>query len=120
MIIEITPKEAMAIDLVCKNDDISEGLFLQIGQIILSGEPMRVSLSESDLWKIRESVPYAHMIDREPVGMTLKQKVYECLLNMDTEREIGIPVASTEEPSFDKKGLVQGQSPEHNRLKGGS
>lgn len=119
MIIEITPKEAMAIDLLCKNDDISEGLFLQIGQIILSGEPMRVSLTERDLWNLRQSVPYAHMIDREPVGMSLKQKIYECLVNMDTQREIGIPVSSTEEPRLDKKGLVQGQSVNHDRSKGG-
>jgi hypothetical protein len=119
VIIEITPKEAMAIDLLCRNEDLSPKLFLQIGQIILRGEPMKVSVSEQDLWRIREAVPYAQMIDKEPVGLTLKCKVYECLLNMDLEREIGIPVGSTEEPRFDKEGLTGSGSPNHDSLNRG-
>lgn len=118
MIIEITPDEAMAIDSLCKNEDLSQELFLQIGQIILSGEPRRVAVSERDLWRIREAVPYAHMIGKEPVGLTLKQKVYECLLNMDLERELGLPVGTMEEPRFDKEGLVEGKPPECDTLKG--
>ena len=118
MIIEITPTESMAIDQLCKNEDLSHDLFLQIGQIILSGEPMKVTVSEQDLWRIREAVPYAHTIGKEPVGLTLKQKVYECLLNMDMERELGISVGTTEEPRFDKKGLVEGKPPDCDALKG--
>lgn len=118
MVIEITPDEAMAIDSLCKNEDISQELFLQIGQIILSGEPMKVAVSERDLWRIREAVPYAHMIGKEPVGLTLKQKIYQCLLNMDMERELGIPMSDVEEPRFDKQGLVQGKPPDGDRWKG--
>jgi len=116
--IEITPDEAMAIDSLCKNEAISQDVFLQIGEIILSGEPMKVAISEQDLWRIREAVPYAHMIGKEPVGLTLKKKVYECLLNMDMERELGIPVGTMEKPGFDKKGLVEGKPPDCDRLKG--
>lgn len=116
--IEITPDEAMAIDLLCKNVTISQDVFLQIGEIILSGAPMKVAVSEQDLWRIREAVPYSHMIGKEPVGLTLKKKVYECLLNMDIERELGIPVSTVDEPHFDKKGLVEGKPPERDGLKG--
>ena len=111
--IEITPNEAIAIDHLCKNEHFPMELFLQMGQIILSGEPTRVSISEGDLWKIRETVPYAYMIGKEPVGLTLKHKVYKCLLDMDLEREIGIPVSSTEEPRFNKEGLVEWKSPDY-------
>jgi len=118
MFIEITPDEAMAIDSLCKNEDLSQDLFLQIGQIMLSSEPMKIIVSERDLWRIRETVPYAHMIGKEPVGLTLKHKVYECLLNMDMERELGISVGTTEEPRFDRKGLVEGKPPDCDTLKG--
>jgi hypothetical protein len=79
---------------------------------------MRVAVSEQDRWRIREAVPYAHMIGKEPVGLTLKRKVYECLLNMDVERELGIPVSTVEEPYFNKEGLVEGKHPDYDRLKG--
>ena len=118
MFIEITPTEAMAIDQLCKNEDLSHDLFLQIGQIMLSGEPMKVSVSEQDLWRVREAIPYAHMIGKEPVGLTLKHKVYECLLNMDIERELGISVGTIEGPHPDKKGLVEGKPPDCDSLKG--
>lgn len=118
MIIEITPTEAIAIDQLCKNEELSQDLFLQIGQIMLSGEPMKVTVSEQDLWRIREAIPYAHMIGKESVGLTLKQKVYECLLNMDMQRELGISVGTMDEPRFDKKGLVQGKPPDCDTLKG--
>ena len=118
MFIEITPDEAMAIDSLCKNETVSQDLFLQIGEIILSGSPMKVAVSEQDLWRIREAIPYSHMVGREPVGLTLKKKVYECLLNMDIERELGLPVSTVEEPSFDKRGLVEGKPHECERLKG--
>ncbi len=118
MFIEITPNEAMAIDLLCKNGAISQEIFLQIGEIILSGTPMKVAVSEQDLWRIREAVPYSHTIGREPVGLSLKKKVYECLLNMDMERELGVPVSTIEEPRFDKKRLVEGKPPECDRSKG--
>lgn len=118
MFIEITPDEAMAIDSLCKNEAISQDVFLQIGEIILSGAPMKVAISEQDLWRIREAIPYSHMIGRAPVGLTLKKKVYECLLNMDMERELGLPVSNVEETRFDKKDLVQGKPPERDRSKG--
>jgi len=118
VIIGITVSEAMAIDSLCRNEDISQELFLQIGQIILSGEPMKVTVSERDLWRIRDVVPHAHTIGKEPAGLTLKRKVYECLLNMDIERELGIPVSSVEEPRFKKQNLVEGTHPDYDRLRG--
>jgi len=113
--IEITPNEAMAIESLCKNEAISQDVFLQIGEIILSGTPRKVAVSEQDLWRIREAIPYSHMIGKDPVGLTLKKKVYECLINMSIERELGIPVSSVEEPHFDKKGLVEGKPPERSK-----
>ncbi|MDY6907861.1 MAG: hypothetical protein SV910_06480 [Chloroflexota bacterium] len=118
MFIEITPNEAIAIDHLCKNDDLPREMFLQIGQVLLSGEPAPVSVSEGELWRLREVVPYAYTVGKEPVGLSLKHKVFQCLLDMDMEREVGIPLGSIEEPAYDKERLVERNHPDHVR-KGG-
>ncbi|MSQ34167.1 MAG: hypothetical protein EXR60_07130 [Dehalococcoidia bacterium] len=102
--LELTREETYALESVLKNDEEEEGvhiakhLLLKIGSAFvqqnqdgpdLSGTLVTIALTEKETWLARDRIPITLQIGHQPVGLTLKKKLYRILLEFDTEAQAG-------------------------------
>lgn len=100
--IELTREEVFALESVLKNEvadegvPVGKGLLLKLGSALLqqagAGDtpaPVEMALSEREAWTARDCVPITMQIGHQPVGLTLKTKLYRLLLEYDTEEKAG-------------------------------
>lgn len=100
--IELTREETYALESVLKNDDTEEGvrvakpLLLKLGSAFIQQNqdgseltPVTLALTEKEAWLARDRIPVTMQIGHQPVGLTLKKKIYRILLEFDTEAQAG-------------------------------
>lgn len=87
--LNITPKEALAIEQSLKGDDEAfrsyRGFLLGIGSCLLEQKPLGFELKERELWFLRDRV--------NPLlegGLDLLLKVYKLLLEETHKKDLGI------------------------------
>ena len=101
-LLDLTREETYALESLLKNDDAEEGvrvakpLLLKIGSAFVQqnedgGEltPVPIALTEKEAWLARDRIPITLQIGHQPVGLTLKKKLYRILLEFDTEAQAG-------------------------------
>ncbi len=101
-LLELTREETYALESVLKNDDTEEGvrvakpLLLKIGSVFVQQSqdgneltPVTIALTEKEAWLSRDRIPITLQIGHQPVGLTLKKKLYRILLEFDTEAQAG-------------------------------
>ena len=97
--LELSEDEIYLIDQYVHNDDtdddrrIAKPLLRRVGGAWLSlldnsdQQVVSVSVTEREVWLLRERVPVMAMIGQKPTGLGLKKKIYRLLIQYDTERE---------------------------------
>ncbi|MBI3953634.1 MAG: hypothetical protein HY330_03890 [Chloroflexi bacterium] len=101
-LLELTREETYALESVLKNDDTEEGvrvakpLLLKLGSAFIQQNqdgseltPVTLALTEKEAWLARDRIPITMQIGHQPVGLTLKKKIYRILLEFDTEAQAG-------------------------------
>ena len=108
MRIELDPAEVKVIEVILQETGAPPAprtLILKVGSCLISSERnFPLDLEEEELWFLREKVSLFAQLEGRNVGLTLKRKVYQALLELDTIRQVGTIEASTEEPKRTKEG----------------
>jgi hypothetical protein len=126
-LLELTREETYALESVLKNDDTEDGvriakpLLLKLGSAFLQqnqegGEltPVTLALTEKETWLARDRVPITLQIGHQPVGLTLKKKLYRLLLDFDTDAQAG-EVMKDLEASVGRKDHAGKDKPRYHR-----
>ncbi|MBI1971547.1 MAG: hypothetical protein HYS52_01715 [Candidatus Wildermuthbacteria bacterium] len=100
--IELTREETYALESVLKNDDTEEGvrvakaLILKIGSALMQQNQegaesalVTIAMTEREAWLARDRIPITMQIGHQPVGLSIKKKIYRILLEFDTESKAG-------------------------------
>jgi len=119
--IEFTKNELVCIDdSLCNFESEENGvtdmrpLLLKVGRCLV-GYNDALNLDEKELWVLRNCVNIDAQIGSEKVGLSIKMKVYEALLNIDYGKSIPIEWQLREEVSnadrnYARKGSDQSAS----------
>lgn len=111
--------EIKAIELILQETGLPpapRSLILKVGSCLADDSyQYEIEATEEDLWFLRERVNLFTMMEGRNIGLPLKKKIYELLLQYDTQRQIGkLPISETEELSYRERSANDHPDPSQN------